>query len=78
MRNMVQTVDRALRILQSFEDDGDGRSVSEIASRLGVHRSTPSRLEGDLVARGFLERAPDGDSFHKKIAQEIGVDVVWA
>jgi DNA-binding IclR family transcriptional regulator len=63
MRNMVQTVDRALRILQSFEDDGDARSVSEIASRLGVHRSTASRLAGTLAARGFLERAPDGDSF---------------
>jgi DNA-binding IclR family transcriptional regulator len=63
MRNMVQTVDRALRILQSFEEDGEARSVSEIASRLGVHRSTASRLAGTLAARGFLERAPDGDSF---------------
>jgi DNA-binding IclR family transcriptional regulator len=63
MRNMVQTVDRALRILQSFEDDGEARSVSEIASRLGVHRSTASRLAGTLAARGFLERVPDGDSF---------------
>jgi DNA-binding IclR family transcriptional regulator len=78
MRNMVQTVDRALRILQSFEGDGDARSVSEIASRLGGAPQHGVAPPGDLAARRFLERAPDGDSFHKGIAQEIGVDVVWA
>ena len=63
MRNRVQTVDRALRILESFEVDGQGRSVSEIAARLGVHRSTASRIAATLAARGFLERVPDSESF---------------
>jgi DNA-binding IclR family transcriptional regulator len=63
MRNRVQTVDRALRILESFEVDGQGRSVSEIAAGLGVHRSTASRIAATLAARGFLERVPDSESF---------------
>lgn len=61
MRNMVQTVDRALRILEAFEDDAEPRRVSELATRLGVHRSTASRLVATLEGRGFLERVPGSD-----------------
>jgi DNA-binding IclR family transcriptional regulator len=63
MRNTVQTVDRALRILESFEEDGELQGVSELAARLGVHRSTALRLVGTLEARGFLERVPGSDVY---------------
>jgi len=61
MRNTVQTVDRALRILEAFEDDPEARGVSELAARLGVHRSTASRLVATLEGRGFLERVPGSE-----------------
>jgi DNA-binding IclR family transcriptional regulator len=61
MRNKVQTVDRALQILESFEDEAEARGVSELATRLGVHRSTASRLVATLEGRGFLERVPGSD-----------------
>jgi DNA-binding IclR family transcriptional regulator len=63
MRNTVQTVHRALQILESFEGEAEVRGVSELATRLGVHRSTASRLVATLEARAFLERVPGSDVF---------------
>jgi DNA-binding IclR family transcriptional regulator len=63
MRNKVQAVDRALRILESFEDGAEARGVSELATRLGVHRSTASRLVATLEAHDFLERVPGSEVF---------------
>jgi DNA-binding IclR family transcriptional regulator len=63
MRNTVQTVDRALQILESFEGGTEVRGVSELAARLGVHRSTAFRLVATLEARDFLERVPGGEAF---------------
>jgi len=63
MRNKVQTVDRALRILESFEEESEARGVSELAARLGVHRSTASRLVATLEAHDFLERVPGSEVF---------------
>lgn len=62
MRNVVQTVDRALSVLLAFEREGEQLGVTEIASRLGVHKSTASRLAATLEARGFLERS-ERDAF---------------
>lgn len=62
MRNPVQTVDRALLLLLAFERDGEELGVTELASRLGVHKSTASRLAATLEARGFLERS-ERDAF---------------
>src|ERR687887_1545131 len=55
---MLQTADRALRVLQQFRAPGETLTVGELAARLGVHRSTASRLVSTIVARGFLERTP--------------------
>jgi len=57
---MLQTADRALQILQLFSSPGTALSVSEIAARLELHRSTASRLVGTLEARGFVERGLPG------------------
>jgi IclR family transcriptional regulator, acetate operon repressor len=54
----LQTADRALQILQQFRTPGETLTVGELATRLGVHRSTASRLVSTIVARGFLERTP--------------------
>ena len=55
----LQTADRALQVLQQFHAPADALSVTEIADRLGIHRSTASRLVSTLRARGFLEEAGD-------------------
>jgi DNA-binding IclR family transcriptional regulator len=53
----LQTADRALQVLQLFRTPGETLTVGEVAARLGVHRSTASRLVSTIEARGFLERA---------------------
>jgi DNA-binding IclR family transcriptional regulator len=53
----LQTADRALQVLQQFRAPGETLTVGEVAARLGVHRSTASRLVSTVEARGFLERA---------------------
>lgn len=62
MRNVVQTADRALRVLLAFEREGERLSVTELAAQLGIHKSTASRLAATLEARGFLERS-ERDAF---------------
>jgi DNA-binding IclR family transcriptional regulator len=61
MSATLQTADRALQVLQQFRAPADALSVTEIAGRLGIHRSSASRLVSTLGARGFLERTAVGD-----------------
>lgn len=59
----LETVDRALQLLLAFDDDRNELTVAAMAVRLGIHRSSASRLAATLADRGFLERAPGGDAF---------------
>jgi IclR family acetate operon transcriptional repressor len=54
--NSVQSVDRAISILQVLARHGRA-GVTEIATELSVHKSTVSRLLGTLEARGLVEQA---------------------
>lgn len=54
----VQSVDRALTILELLAADGR-LGVSEIAALLDVHKSTASRLLATLEAHGLAEQLPD-------------------
>ena len=54
----VQSVDRALTILELLAADGV-LGVTEIAGLLGVHKSTVSRLLSTLAAHGLAEQLPD-------------------
>ena len=59
----VQSVDRALQILRAFEGEGGALRVTDLAARLGVHKSTASRLAATLAAHDFLERADGAEAF---------------
>jgi len=59
----VRSVERALSILRSFEPARPRLAVGEMATALGVHASTASRLAATLARDGFLERGPGGDGF---------------
>ncbi len=54
----VQSVDRALTILELLAADGQ-LGVTEIAGLLEVHKSTASRLLATLEAHGLAEQLPD-------------------
>jgi IclR family transcriptional regulator, acetate operon repressor len=57
----LQTADRALQVLQELGGAGEALTVTELATRLKIHRSNASRLVATLEARGFVERPASGD-----------------
>jgi DNA-binding IclR family transcriptional regulator len=59
----VQSVGRALQILTAFESETRELGVGQLAARLAVHKSTASRLAATLASHGFLERAPNAETF---------------
>jgi DNA-binding IclR family transcriptional regulator len=67
---MLQTVDRALRLLLLFEEVDQEYRVGEMAAMLGVEKSGASRLAATLANRGFLERVPGSEAF--RIGPELG------
>jgi DNA-binding IclR family transcriptional regulator len=54
----VQSVDRALLVLEILAKFGTA-GITEIATELGVHKSTVSRLVAVLESRGFVEQLSD-------------------
>ena len=65
----VQSVDRALTILELLAADGQ-LGVTEIAGLLEVHKSTASRLLATLQAHGLAEQLPDRGHY------QLGVGVL--
>jgi len=54
------TARTALKILELFSPDEPELGVSEMGRRLGVHKSSISRLAATLTAEGFLTRTQSG------------------
>ena len=67
---MLQTVDRALRLLLLFEEVDQEYRVGEMAVMLNVDKSIASRLAATLAGRGFLERVPGSEAF--RLGPELG------
>ena len=65
----VQSVDRALSVLELLAADGQ-LGVTAIAGLLDVHKSTASRLLATLEAHGLVERLPDDGRY------QLGVGVL--
>lgn len=57
-RERNSTADRALTILQMFDDERLAISAADVAERLGVARSTAYRYLQTLVTTNFLEEDP--------------------
>lgn len=58
----IQSVDRALQILELLTES-PSLGASDIARRLGVHRSTASRLLTTLEARDVVEQVSDRGAY---------------
>jgi IclR family acetate operon transcriptional repressor len=78
----VQSVARALGILEFLADDGE-LGVTELGRRLGVHKATASRLVATLAERRLVERNPATDKYrlgfgmiHLAAAAMGGLDLV--
>src|SRR3954451_14765720 len=56
----VASVARAIALLDELGAAPDGLGVNELARRIGVNASTPSRVVGTLEAGRLVERGPGG------------------
>ena len=54
--NAVRSVDRAAALLIALGDSQGEAGVTELARRLGLHKSTASRLLATLQRRGLVEQ----------------------
>lgn len=59
-RDGVAAVDRALALLQAFEDGDAALGLGELARRTGMVKSTALRLAASLERGGCLQRSGDG------------------
>lgn len=56
----VAAVNRALTILQAFENSVEGMSLAEISTATGFYHSTILRICDSLLHHGYLRRLEDG------------------
>ena len=54
--NAVRSVDRAASLLLALGESAGEAGVTELARRLGLHKSTASRLLATLERRGLVEQ----------------------
>jgi len=59
----VQSVGRAVSILELLADSQGELGVTELGRRLGVHKATASRLVATLAEHGLVERNPVTDKY---------------
>lgn len=65
----VQSVDRAISVLEILARSGEA-GVSEVAAKIGVHRSTAFRLLAALEAHGLVEQVADRGKY------QLGLGIV--
>ena len=55
---MIESADRVLRVLESFAPHEQYASLSDIADRVGLPKSSVHRLLVTLIGHGFVDRDP--------------------
>ncbi|NLC63804.1 MAG: IclR family transcriptional regulator [Thermoanaerobacterales bacterium] len=61
--NNVQSVERAVKILEEMAKENDGLGVTELSRRLDLHKSTVYRLLSTLVTVGYAEQNPETEKY---------------
>ena len=62
-QSILQSVDNALRVLESFSVTEPELGIAELSRKLGLGKSTVFRLVSTLAARGFLTKNPANDKY---------------
>lgn len=60
---IIQAVDRALQILDLFDEYETELKITEISRRLGLHKSTVHSLLKTLQSRGYIIQDPDSGKY---------------
>lgn len=61
-RGPVSVLDRIIAILDAVKDSGGSLSITELAVRTGLPKSTASRLAAELTTQRYLQRTDEGVS----------------
>lgn len=70
----VQTLERALDILEVLARSDESLGVTEIGNRIGLHKSTVHRILQTLCYRGYVEKEKERDRYHLGIKiVELGI-----
>ncbi|HMO57381.1 MAG TPA: IclR family transcriptional regulator [Roseiflexaceae bacterium] len=60
---MIQSVQRAAALLKAFDSDTPELGVNDLSRRVGLHKSTASRLLATLEHAGLVERVPGTEKY---------------
>ncbi|MGH7708431.1 MAG: IclR family transcriptional regulator [Vulcanimicrobiaceae bacterium] len=63
-RPAVQSIDRALDLLEALATRRSATAISELAHMVGLHVSTVHRLLSTLVDRGYVRQDPETSRYH--------------
>lgn len=63
-RPTVQSIDRALDVLEALAMRRAPTGISELATHVGLHVSTVHRLLATLVDRGYVRQDPETSRYH--------------
>lgn len=61
--NLIQSVERAIALLQTLGETDSGQSLTQVAQRLDLHPSTAHRLLATLVAHDLAIQAADSKAY---------------
>jgi len=76
-RDIVRSVVKAFRVLESFSDVRDERTVAEISRASGLDRAVSYRMALTLEHLGYLERGRDGKSYRLALkCLELGMNAL--
>ena len=59
----VRSIDRALQILDCFDDDHPTWGLTEISQEVGLHKATTHRIMTTLLNFKYLEKTNDGQKY---------------
>jgi IclR family transcriptional regulator, KDG regulon repressor len=60
---IIQAVDRALRILDLFDEQETELKITDISERIGLHKSTVHSLLKTLQVRGYINQNPENGKY---------------
>jgi IclR family transcriptional regulator, acetate operon repressor len=60
---LIQSVQRATRLLKAFDSGPAELGVMELSRRVDLHKSTVSRLLATLESEGLIERVPETEKY---------------
>ncbi|MCR4436608.1 MAG: IclR family transcriptional regulator [Clostridiales bacterium] len=61
--NLVQSVDRAITLLEALAEGENGYGITELSNVTGLHKTTVFRLLNTLMSRGYVEKDLKSDKY---------------